>query len=155
MATRNVIPPGVGRAARATLESIGMSKADIDEGVRNADGLKERDMTPQKYPCLDKISTAEQQGEFYLKLIKELTANGVTENKQLVARAQKLKLTGELDKTPKFQHYGFLFQHTQVGVAAEDLNATLQFLKTPGFQPWKALVNMLRFIKTAEEGRIY
>ena len=42
-----------------------------------------------------------------------------------------------------------------VGVAAEDLNATLTYLQDPGFQAWKSLVNLLRFIKAAKEGRAY
>src|SRR5262249_5716229 len=41
---------------------------------------------------------------------------------------------------------------SEVGFAAEDLNSTLTYMGTAGFQGWKALVNLLRFIKRAERG---
>jgi Xaa-Pro aminopeptidase len=121
-----VVRPEIGRAMRQFLLYLGMNDDEINAAIKTE--LKEDQMTEANYPVLTALGDSSRLGALHRQFEAELTAVGAVRT-------------------------GPYFTLGDYAAAAEDLNSILEHLNGKNFQAWKALVNILRFVKAAEERR--
>jgi hypothetical protein len=103
-----------------------MNNDQINDAIRTE--LREDQMTEANYPVLATLGDKSQRGVLHNQFVTELTGVGVV-------------------KTGPYYTFG------EYAAAAEDLNSILDHLNGKNFLAWKALVNILRFVRAAEARR--